>query len=143
MTNYIYTLSDPRTNSVRYVGRTKEPKTRYTAHITQHNDTARSAWIAELKADGLQPIMQIIDSSDDKVTAREREQYWMNKFTDDGCELLNQTGAFIQHFMFHIPLPRFHKLRDLANSMGVSMNEVVCLLIDNAAVESKEQAYGN
>ncbi len=100
---------------------------------------AKVRWIAELIANGLLPVMTIIDSSDDKVLAREKEQYWMNKYASEGHDLLNQTGAFLSNYQFKIPLPQFKKLSALSDAHGMDFNELVCHLIDKAELP-KEQA---
>lgn len=132
MTTYIYTLSDPRNGKVCYIGRSVTPHARLKAHISNDDNTAKARWIAELKTVGLLPIMAIIDSSDDKVIAREKEQHWMNKYVMDGCNLLNQTSAFNSNFMIKIPLPQFYKMRELLNAHQMNISELVCHLIDNA-----------
>lgn len=140
MTTYIYTLSDPRTNAVRYVGRTIAPEQRFYAHKMSYDGTPKANWILELKNEGVLPDMVIIDSADDKMDAQEKEQYWINCCRADGCNLLNQTSAFMSNFMFHIPLPLFGKLRSLCNAHRMEMNELVCHLIDNAELPAKEQS---
>jgi len=139
-TVYIYTLSDPRSGDVRYIGRAIAPQSRLKAHVNARYYNDKVKWINELKTDGLLPVMTIIDSVDDKVLAREKEQYWMNKYTMDGCELLNSTGAFMSNFMVNIPLPQFYKMRDLSNAHQMNLSELVCHLIDNAELPAKEQA---
>lgn len=132
MTTYIYTLSDPRCGQVRYIGRTIAPESRLYAHKTGNDRTPKADWVSELMALGLHPVMEIIDSSEDKVTGREKEQYWMNHYKANGNELLNQTGAFNSNFLFKIPLPQFKKLSALADAHGMDFNEVVCHLINKA-----------
>lgn len=62
--NYIYSLMDPRTLEIRYVGKTNNPKERMRAHISPHvymrHNNAKCIWIEELKAAGLRPIMQVL-----------------------------------------------------------------------------------
>lgn len=126
---------------MRYIGRTIAPQSRLKAHLNKHySRTAKEKWIDKLKAEGLLPVMTIIDSADDKVLGREKEQYWMNKYAMDGCELLNSTGAFMSNFMVNIPLPQFYKMRDLLNAHQMNLSELVCHLIDNAELPAKEQA---
>ena len=50
-TTYIYTLSDPRNNLVRYVGKTSNPKMRLQNHMNRkHNErTHKRNWIESLK----------------------------------------------------------------------------------------------
>ncbi len=46
MTHYIYTLSDPNTNEVRYVGKTINIKRRYKQHLYDKRQTShKNSWI--------------------------------------------------------------------------------------------------
>ena len=134
MTNYVYTLSDPRCGTVRYVGRSSNPTSRFKAHLKTYyysRTTAKEEWITELTAAGLVPTMTVIDSADDGVSIRQKEQYWINKYMSEGCDLLNQTGAFNSTFVVKIPLPQFHKMHNLLKARQMTIRELVCSLIDN------------
>ena len=68
MTNqitYIYTLSDPTTNTVKYVGKTINIKERYRTYIKQAKNCKRNNlvinWIKSLLKNNLTPKMDIID----------------------------------------------------------------------------------
>lgn len=66
-TQIIYTLVDPRTDVVHYVGRTCNPKKRYTQHLsaTRAKDICtieKEAWTWELRALGLRPRMDIVET---------------------------------------------------------------------------------
>ncbi|XVU24211.1 hypothetical protein ACQPZJ_44435 [Actinoplanes sp. CA-054009] len=57
-TGTLYVLKDPRDNRVRYVGATTVPlDVRLRGHLSKSTNTFVQAWIAELKAAGLQPII--------------------------------------------------------------------------------------
>jgi excinuclease UvrABC nuclease subunit len=59
---YIYTLSDPINNEVRYVGKSDNIEKRYKKHITEYrNRTHKEQWIKGLKDLGYFPILEIID----------------------------------------------------------------------------------
>lgn len=60
---YIYTLIDPETNKVRYVGKTINPKNRLRGHITESRRTNnyRCNWIRGLMKRGLTPIFNILE----------------------------------------------------------------------------------
>jgi len=58
---YIYALLDPRDNSVRYIGKTINPKDRLRQHLyckKEHN--YRSIWINSLIKKNLKPLMKIL-----------------------------------------------------------------------------------
>jgi hypothetical protein len=56
---YIYGLVDPRNNEIRYIGKTKNPKSRLSGHITESKDIKvvnyRIKWIRKLISLGLKP----------------------------------------------------------------------------------------
>lgn len=77
--NYIYTLSHPLTNEVRYVGKTTSPKRRYSEHIYKLNKTDhKTNWIKSLLKEGLKPVMNIIEVCEDNFS--EREKFWITQF---------------------------------------------------------------
>jgi group I intron endonuclease len=66
-TGYIYTLSDPLTKEIRYVGQTiNNPSKRLAQHIHQEKRskgrlTHVNSWIRNLKKEGCLPVLEIID----------------------------------------------------------------------------------
>lgn len=89
---YIYTLEDPRTQEVRYVGKTKNPKGRFHNHCNKlHNERSHKRnWINSLKVLGLRPKMRIIE----EVEQNEWhfwEKYWIEQFKQWGFNLVNHT----------------------------------------------------
>jgi hypothetical protein len=90
----IYVLRDPRTNEVRYVGKTvKKLHFRLAGHIysSKTAKTYRDNWIASLLAAGLRPIIEQIDSAGDDWA--EREQYWIAHYRSAGARLANHTDG--------------------------------------------------
>jgi hypothetical protein len=64
MNTFIYSLSDPITDEVRYIGKANNIKARYKDHICirKKGDTShRRNWIASLKLNGLLPKLEVID----------------------------------------------------------------------------------
>lgn len=55
---HIYTLSDPNTLEVRYVGCSVNPIVRYSAHLSDKTNKRKSAWIDSLTSMGLKPILK-------------------------------------------------------------------------------------
>jgi group I intron endonuclease len=75
---FIYTLNDPRTNEVRYVGKTNNLRARYNTHLNDKSKTHKNNWIKLLKSYGLKPIMEVIEiCGDDWV---ERERFWISHY---------------------------------------------------------------
>jgi hypothetical protein len=91
-TTNIYTLTDPRTNEVRYVGKANNVSQRYQAHLNRARDhqTHKRNWINSLRILGLKPILEIIDV----VPINEWvfwETYWVGQMKAWGCDLTNNT----------------------------------------------------
>ena len=63
---FIYTLEDPITNEIRYVGKTNNLKVRYSNHLVEKAKCHRKNWIKSLKNKGLKPIMKVLDAVPEK-----------------------------------------------------------------------------
>ena len=60
---YLYTLKDPETSDIRYVGYSKRPKSRLWEHIRDAKKgvkTHKSYWISNLLSKSLKPILDIV-----------------------------------------------------------------------------------
>lgn len=88
----IYTLSDPRTNTVRYVGRTVNPLSRrLREHIRSAHklkDRRKAEWLAELQAAGLKPIITEIDQVG-LAEFQAAEKRWVAHYRSICDDLLN------------------------------------------------------
>jgi group I intron endonuclease len=90
---YIYTLSDPITGEVRYVGKTNSTKRRLYAHIKESSGTKKSHkinWIKSLLVNKSKPKITVIDT----VSVSEWqfwETFWIEQFKQWGCKLTNLT----------------------------------------------------
>lgn len=91
MKTYIYILQEPDDNSVRYVGKSNNPKRRLQAHLSNKdkNNSYVNNWIKSLKAKGIKPIMSIIDETEDDWQSL--EMYWIEQFKVWGFNLTNCT----------------------------------------------------
>jgi len=89
---YIYTLKDPNTNQVRYVGKAKNPEDRYSNHINKGRDknTHKRNWINKLRKTNQKPLLEIIEETAD-IKWKEREKYWIKYYLDSGNKLVNYT----------------------------------------------------
>lgn len=88
----IYTLRDPITNEIRYVGKTNNISERYKAHLNKarKHQIHKKNWINSLKNKGLKPIIEIIDI----VPITEWifwEKYWISQMKTWGFNLINYT----------------------------------------------------
>jgi hypothetical protein len=91
----IYTLSDPRTNEIRYIGKTNNLIKRFNKHINESKLSTKShkkAWINQLLKLNLKPIIEVIDI----VPKNEWvfwETYWISQFRTWGFDLVNNTNG--------------------------------------------------
>lgn len=90
---YVYSLSDPRTHKVKYVGTTTDKEKRFKGHLSERSRTEKTAWIAELREQALVPVMETLESGNSgwsEQTACERR--WITHFSANG-ELFNVLGV--------------------------------------------------
>ncbi len=95
MTVYIYTLSDPDTSTVMYVGQTIEPSKRFSQHMNPGKEKyKKEKWVRSLINQGKKPVMTVIDECEpDK--ANEVEQSWIYCHTLLRRQvLLNETDSW-------------------------------------------------
>lgn len=90
----IYTLNDPTTGAVRYVGKTtlglKKRLGLHLAHANR-NRTHSAAWIRSLKRQGQKPIIEELDLVSDDENWEEVERYWINFYRSLGYRLTNHS----------------------------------------------------
>jgi len=88
---YIYSLSDPRTNAIRYIGKTINPKHRKHSHNNKARDkgTYKRNWINQLQSLGLRPVFEILDVVEDDWQFW--ESYWIFQCKSWGFRLTNST----------------------------------------------------
>ena len=113
MKTYIYILQDPITQEVRYVGKSNNPKRRYTSHLCDKPKIKYYSyyWIQSLLKKGLKPIMTIIDETDSDW--QQLEKYWIGQFKAWGFKLTNITeggeGCYGAGKWNNVPVTAFTK----------------------------------
>ena len=101
----IYSLSDPITGEIRYVGKTKNFTIRRYAHRSkQKYSTYCTNWITSLLSKGLKPIMEILDEVEEKEWCF-WEQYWISQCKAWGFRLTNLTEGGTNFSKKDTPLP--------------------------------------
>jgi hypothetical protein len=92
MKTYIYILIDPRDESVRYVGKSNNPKKRYPQHINEAKlkNNKKANWLKSLSSKSLLPELVIIDEVD-RANWQFWEQHYISLFKSWGFRLTNQT----------------------------------------------------
>lgn len=93
-TVFIYSLSDPETLEVRYIGKANDIKYRYWSHLHEAKNDLRNQhkcnWIKKLLSQDKLPLIEIVEevSIDDW---QESEKYWIAQFKAWGYNLINKT----------------------------------------------------
>jgi len=82
-TTFIYGLKDPITDEIRYIGKSNNPKSRYSRHISNSKNpkTKCYCWIKGLIDKNLKPVLVILE----EVSISEwgqKEDYWISKFNN-------------------------------------------------------------
>lgn len=93
---YIYTLSHPITNEIRYVGKAVNIKLRLQSHIdyarSKNKQRPVSDWINSLLKNNLKPLINIIEETNENDWAS-KEVYWIKSLKEQGKRLLNLTDG--------------------------------------------------
>jgi len=91
----IYTLVDPRTNEIRYVGKTVQNLSkRLNTHIRESQKTFnhKSCWIKSLSKIGLRPIIEIIEEVPDEDW-NDSEKFYISYLRFLGFKLTNTSDG--------------------------------------------------
>lgn len=91
---FIYTLSEPHTRKVRYVGKTFNPKARFSEHIHRAKRGGKShvyCWIRTVLLAGEYPIMDVIEVFHENEISdwEQAERFWIETLRFYGCHLTN------------------------------------------------------
>ena len=89
----VYVLIDPRDGMPRYVGISKDPRSRLAQHMNEVENDKR-AWLAELKRMGLSPELEVLETVFElegqvDTVAEARERYWISNLLRSGAPLAN------------------------------------------------------
>lgn len=87
----IYSLGDPATGEVRYVGITNNLKRRRRNHLNCFDRTYRSCWIRSLKDRGDEPVFTVLEEVPDHTLAAQAERAWIERLVKEGARLVNLT----------------------------------------------------
>lgn len=85
----IYTLTDPVTLEIRYVGQSIHPDKRFKSHLSEaryRQTGSKNKWILDLLANNQKPILDVIE----ETTYGQRfvcENFWTDHYLAAGCTL--------------------------------------------------------
>lgn len=93
-TTFIYTLSDPDSLKIRYVGKSNNPKKRLYDHLKSYHltTTHKNNWIKSIVENNKIPILNIIDEVP-VDNWQFWEIYWISKLKNEGNNLTNISGG--------------------------------------------------
>jgi predicted GIY-YIG superfamily endonuclease len=88
----VYGLVDPRTDTLRYIGQSKDPRKRYWRHChpAKNSYTHRDNWIRAILRQGLTPEFIELDSAATQEDADLLECFWIASLRAAGALLLNR-----------------------------------------------------
>lgn len=90
----IYLLIDPRTDEIRYVGKTTQViESRITAHLRDASPCHRVHWLNELKREGLRPKYVIVAECHGDWPWQNEERGWIRMLKHLGARLVNDTSG--------------------------------------------------
>jgi hypothetical protein len=95
-TTFIYSLSDPLTKEVKYIGKSIDPVFRFFSHLHESKNKKlernenKCIWIKTLLDQGLRPKLLILEEILYKE-GNKREIFWIKFFKEKGNILLNMT----------------------------------------------------
>ena len=101
-TVFIYSLKDPITYQIKYIGKTIDINRRYKEHIQTHRNrkSKKNSWVISLIKNGLEPIMEILEECN-LDNWEERETFWISYYKDLGFNLKNiQHGGGRTEYVF-------------------------------------------
>lgn len=90
---WLYYLIDPRTQLVRYVGVTNNPKRRLTDHLKAKGNSRKAKWIRALRKIGMSPILICKAQLQNKVEAFSTEIRAIAILQSAGNDLVNGTSG--------------------------------------------------
>lgn len=98
---FIYGLVDPRTDIIRYIGWTINPKRRLRDHLSSYNlkkNTHKNSWIKQLLCENLRPNIIILEENV-YTNFSERERYWIKYYKENNLTNLTMGGEGMLGFV--------------------------------------------
>ncbi len=126
---FIYKLIDPRTNEIRYIGKTKNKlKKRLYEHCTERNlktNTHKNNWIKQLLNLNLRPKIELLEevNQDNWI---EREMYWIEYFKNNDYNLTNTSDGGEGSFGYKMPIESIKKAIETRRKNGTLKRSDEC-----------------
>lgn len=140
---FIYKLSDPADNAVRYVGKSNDLRRRLNQHYFRRANQGLWRWLAALAATGARPKMEPIETCSE-ADWRERETYWIARYRAAGADLFNIAdggdGITTHDEAVRRFLSRLHRGKKLAPEHARRLIEAGQTACQTAAARAKRAA---
>jgi len=143
MKNIIYGLRDPRNDIYYYIGKSTVGNSRALSHLKKSHSDIVNEWVVEVRKNGFEPFVDIIEEVEDLNNLSDREKHWIKHYIEINPVLLNKQLK-PKHINFSINekkevqllddvLPRLHILlkggrktrklnqKEMANICGISL----------------------
>ncbi len=92
-TTFIYALCDPDTLTIRYVGKSDNPRKRLILHLLDKQKTHKVNWINKLKSQNKRPVLKILKEVEEQLW-EEAEKKWIAHYRKIcGNKLTNSTDG--------------------------------------------------
>lgn len=141
----VYCLIDPKTNQVRYIGKSSyglyRPKTHLRPSVYMNSTPPVYAWIRDLAKDGLSPIIEVLEECDTEAQCYAAETHYMRAFGCEGEPLLN----ILRNFTYKAPRVAFTSERKQQSRLASKRKKsVVNLTTGEKFLSTREaaEAYG-
>jgi group I intron endonuclease len=87
---YIYALVDPRTNEIRYIGKSNDIRRRLRGHleVIDRYNTPTTSWLKQLRNLGLIPEIRILEEVPIQIW-EDKERWWIASFRERNINLTN------------------------------------------------------
>lgn len=89
----IYSLRDPRTDEIRYIGKSTSGLQRPLVHFKHSHNKKVNDWMTELRNENLIPHIDILEELSEWKYLHIREAYWISLYVSAGCKLLNESST--------------------------------------------------
>ncbi len=121
-TTNIYTLSDPISNLVRYVGKTDNPKRRLMFHKCDKKANVYKFWIRDLRLNGQSPILDVVDTVP-KNEWEFWEKHYISLYRSWGFKLFNIADGGKGCCGLHFKISEEHKKMISLKMTGIKKTE--------------------
>ena len=145
----LYELVDPVSQETKYVGISVNPKIRYRQHLSCKVNPIKLEWVNKLKSQGLKPVMNILDKSEDVKLILDKEIELIS--TLEGLFNIDKGGGFnyctskgertiAMYSLDGEFLQRFSQATDAARFLD--LNETAASAFSAVALRKRNYAHG-